>query len=328
MNDYEKKLNNLIKKKKLKKEELIRLLNEFKVKQSQEQVIELLKKDKLTKQDLLNLFKQEKIKKFKFKFPKINELFIIKIILTLMLITSIVIEMNYNIENFILMMGQLKGILTGVALVLYDCIAVSLIIFVIRIKSKGNFLKLLITKLFVSIVLFSLFIGVFYTLQVNIMNGLFNKFQDQLFHKKEQFENKELTLLERYEKQEKELEKEIDLRIDNRDFVQSKFRLVEDIKSKEYRNLNWRLYELNKEIDKRKKELNKTRNLIEKIIKENKVIVKEKKTTFFELVSLNIFNNKIKSNWLQIFQVFFPALIFNLISSSSMGLLLFLRKEN
>lgn len=286
-------------------------------------------KKEIIKPKIENIITKDK----KFILTKINELFIIKIILCIMLITSILIEMNYNIENFIFMMGNIKGVLTGIALVLYDCIALSLIIFVIKMKFKINnnffgYLKLFISKGSIIALLFCLFIGVFYILQINIMTGLFEKYQNQLFNKKEKLENKDLILLQRYEKEERELEREINIRNLTRDKLNEKLQTIEDIESNEYKNLNYKINLLNNEINKLRKELNIKRDLIENIYKQNNNIVMEERLNFFELISLNIFKGKIKANWLQIIQVFFPALIFNLISSASMGLLLFLKKED
>jgi hypothetical protein len=275
--------------------------------------------------------KQQK-KPVTFAGVRISQLFVIKVILVLMLITSVLIEMSYNIENFVLMMGPVKGTLTGIALVIYDCIAISLIIYVLKMKIfyKGDkifkVLKTIITKGFITALLTCLFLGVFYILQVNIMQGLFDKFQDQLFAKKTQVENKSLILLNRYEKEEKELEAELLIRITNRDKLQAALQTIEDIDSREYKNTNYRLAVANNDIDKRRNYLQKKRSEIDTIYKENNTVVLQEKLNFFDLVSINVFKNVVKSNWLQIVQVFFPALIFNLISSAAMGLILFLKE--
>jgi len=284
----------------------------------------------------LPFLKTKKVKTQKkpvtFAGVRISQLFVIKVILVLMLITSVMIEMSYNIENFVLMMGPVKGTLTGTALVIYDCIAISLIIYVLKMKIfyKGDkifkVLKTIITKGFITALLICLFLGVFYILQVNIMQGLFDKFQDQLFAKKTQVENKSLILLNRYEKEEKELEAELSIRITNRDKLQAVLQTIEDIDSKEYKNTNYRLAVANNDIDKHRVYLQKRRSEIDTIYKENNTVVLQEKLNFFDLVSINVFKNAVKSNWLQIVQVFFPALIFNLISSAAMGLILFLKE--
>jgi hypothetical protein len=158
------------------------------------------------------------------------------------------------------------------------------------------------------------------------MQGLFDKFQDQLFAKKTQVENKSLILLNRYEKEEKELEAELSIRITNRDKLQAVLQTIEDIDSKEYKNTNYRLAVANNDIDKHRVYLQKRRSEIDTIYKENNTVVLQEKLNFFDLVSINVFKNAVKSNWLQIVQVFFPALIFNLISSAAMGLILFLKE--
>jgi hypothetical protein len=314
-NNYEEKLNDLIKKKKLKKEELINLLNEFKIEQNHQQIENLFKNKKLTKQDLLNLFAPSK-KPFKLK---INKMFLFKI--GVFIIFAIAFFMAIiNVYNTLLKSNDnFHALIGSCSLVGFNLICFESFLFILLSKMK-IFIKILLCFLFACLFIFlTLFI------LVSITSSQFDRYQETIF--KEKIKNNDNLYDINIDIKESEQENKIEMqnRINKR-LELEKYLLTLKPESKEYINNNWNLIVLNREIKQFQEKIENSRQERKKLLSENKIST-IRKIGLYEYLNNVLFKNKINVSIVEFFQIIAPSLIYDLISSISLSLVFFM-KEN
>lgn len=252
--------------------------------------------------------KQEAVKPETKQTIKINKIIVFKVLISIILIAFVYIGIEYNYIAFRLTKSFFNALISAIGFFVFGIISFEcFILFIIR----KNYL---LSSLF-----FFLFLIIFLNNFLNIMSGQFEKYQECLFsqEKIELNNNKELYNL--YEKQEKELETELNNRLSERRTLQEQIKNDFDNK-----NLKWQEWTVtNKKIPEIENKLKDVRDKKEKLLSSNQ-ITKETKITIYDFLSKIL---KTPPNIIQFIHLVFPSFILDIISSISLALVFFLKNE-
>ena len=323
MNEYEDKLNELIKKRKLKKEELLNLLNEYKTKQNEAQINNFFKQGKLTKQELFDLFKDKKaeLKKSPFDFIKnfkLNKLIVFKIGIFFVFIISFFMAIVNVYQTQLKSNDNFHALAGSISLVGFNLICFESFLFSILSKMK------VCTKIILGVVFLSLFIFLTSLILISITNAQFDRYQSTLFEEKIATDDNLYELNKTLNEEETEYKNELTNRTNKRDELDNLLKTLE-VNTREYNNTYWRISLLNKEIKDYQNKLETVRTQIKDLLVSNK-ITSVRKVSLYDFLN-KIFKNKLNTNFLEFFQIIAPSLIYDLISSISLGLIFFMKED-
>lgn len=320
MNNYEQRLNDLIKDKKLQKEQLIKLLAEFNVAKPKEEIDRLFKLPKLTKQTILDLFKKTPVKpKKKFAFPKINKLVIFKVGIFFVFVIAFFMAIINVYHTLLKSNSHFHAVTASITLISFNLISFESFLFVLTSKMK-KMLKTVLAPLF-----FTLFIFLTLFILVSIANSQFDRYQTTLIQDKVETNDNFYDVKATLEENIKENKEELANRVEKREQIEKFMReLAPD--TKEYNRMYWRVHYVNKEVKKFQANIDKDRKEIKSMRSSNK-ITSIRKVTFFQYLNNTIFKGKIDVNFFEFIQIIVPSLIFDLISSISLGIIFFMKEE-
>jgi hypothetical protein len=178
-----------------------------------------------------------------------------------------------------------------------------------------------ITKTILSIFFISMFLVSLFIIGLNILTGQFDKYQNILIAEKKASNDNSYTLFNEYEKQESELKKEYDNRVSERDRQQNIYSAM-DGTEKNYYNVRYTITKLNTDIQGYEKKLETLRTKKQGLLETN-TITEVRKSTLYDY----FFKDKEKAKQFEFLQIVLPSLVFDIISSISLGLIFFMKEE-
>jgi len=283
---------------------------------------EILQKGKITKEELQELFEMKKTEKSNvpFRLPdfkfNIGKLFVFKVLIFIVFCCASIMTVTYNYYGFTKIMDGFKAMLSSITFVLFGIACFESFIFVSINKNIRIITRVLLDIFFMAMFGLSLIIIV-----TNILNGQFDKYQNLLMAEKKANNDNSYTLYNEYEKQEVELKKEYDNRVNERDRQQNIFSGMIGTE-KNYYNVSYRIVLLNNEIKVYENKLNVIRDKRQKLLETN-TITEVRKMTLYEY----FFKDKDTAKKFEFLQIVLPSLVFDIISSVSLGLIFFMKED-
>jgi hypothetical protein len=265
----------------------------------------VIKKEKIVKPEIIKEpvkeITKENLPVIKGNKFKIDKILAFKIIIFVVFIAFLYLGIKYNFISFY----QTKDF--------YDALISAIGFFVFSIVSFECFILFIINKKYIlSLAFLLIFIVIFISNFITILESQFEKYQDYTFSDTKITQDNNSILYKEYQKQEKEFEIELDNRIEERN------KLNIDIKNK------WTVWNItNKQIPDIQNKLKEIRVKKENILLNN-TIVEKKKITIYELIA-DLF--KTETNNIQFILLIFRALTIDLIASISLALIFFLKDE-
>ena len=170
----------------------------------------------------------------------------------------------------------------------------------------------------------SLFIFLTSLILISITNAQFDRYQSTLFEEKIATDDNLYELNKTLNEEETEYKNELTNRTNKRDELDNLLKTLE-VNTREYNNTYWRISLLNKEIKDYQNKLETVRTQIKDLLVSNK-ITSVRKVSLYDFLN-KIFKNKLNTNFLEFFQIIAPSLIYDLISSISLGLIFFMKED-
>lgn len=333
--NFETRLTSLIQEKSVKKSEILDLIAE----KNKVKLDEIAKKGKITKEELKQMLInkppiREAFKKVDFLsklaelvssirrfIPKVNKLFIFKLIIFVCFVFSFVMTVYYNYLGFLQVKGNtFEAFGCSLALVLFGITCIETILFLWTAEKKNLWINLALT-LFLSPMAIIIFVINFQ----NIMVGQFEKYQSVLIQNEVANNSNSNDLNNSYIKEENEQERQLLFAEQERARLQALQQNYAE-KSKDYNILQRKIDNLSTSISNLSTKLNLIRSQQRELLTSNK-LTKAKKMTYYDYLNKKVLKGHFNASILEFFQLVLPALIFDLLASVNLALLFFLKEE-
>jgi hypothetical protein len=314
------KLEKLLQNKKVKKQELLALLNELKTEQNAQKLNALYKNQKVTKKDVFDLFFPSKTLTKTDSKKRVSKITIFKggifFIFTVSFIMAIV-----NVYNTLLKSNEWYHALpASISLVGFNLICFESFILILPSKIR------IIYKIPALIFFALMFAFLTNYILISVSNAQFDRYQETVL--KDKIKNKDylININDTNKEDISELKNEMQNRINKRDDLETYIKNL-DKNSGDYKNKSWLIVLLNNEIKTLKKKLDDKREEQRQVMMDNKSIV-YKKVSFFEFFDAKIFkDSRIDTGFLEFLMILLPSLAYDLISSMSLALVFFMKEE-
>jgi hypothetical protein len=243
------------------------------------------------------------------KKNKINNIFVLKIILGLIFVSFCFLGIQANYIAYLFNKLPQDAFISASGFFIFEIIAFDFFIFFRIRKNYG-----------LSRIFFLIFIMLFLNNFLNIFTGQYVLYQNKVFSSENLEKENNENLNDLYSKQEELLNNQLNDKYEKRDIYKFRYDLNNKDKSSFYSYLSV----INKEIPDIQNKIKVIQDKREHIFLKNQISKKEK-IDVYGFISKNLWN--LNSNIIKFIHLIFPSFLLSLISSISLALIMFLKNE-
>lgn len=263
---------------------------------------------------------QEKVKEKirDIKLPEntnINGLLVFKIITVIIGIIAAYMSVYFTLQWFAVMLNAFHAVLLSIAIVGFSIISFEAVVIFNRLKKY--FVSVIFSILWVIVVVFSM---------SSTIAGQYNKYMKQDIQQTESNTgNRNVRLLyDNYNNRIADLKIDIESKLKERSKLLEMLEKTEDVQSRDYKDINYRIYLKDSQIKKIRNDINDIQRKIDKILQNNNNVSNSEKPDFFEWLS-DIFG--ISSTLIQFWLNLFPAVFIDIVAPLSFVVILLLNEK-